>query len=467
VAEDLPGVLVRLDRPVAAFVNPLALRWLCGQDHTTTAAVARDRAACVRAWVGAGLVEATGVDSLPEAAVVTDAGVPRHHDAVSTLTADLLSWAGQLPRLWDTSVLVIAVADSCGFCSQLEADLSANARVFDRAAFGLLVIGDGQIRRYGFLPSGSLPALASLGDLASGLGTPSGIFQQPGRAPRVVIGYDQVVAALVEAAGWDQNVVVETPTSCSVSVTQARDLLIHPLSAGGQVVGVGLGGSVTRDLSDYVLRRSAGEGFVPIVLTVDRPRNLFLVFRGGELLGRLRTVTEVGSLLDTVLAGYAVLAEHQCCARVPMMCGALYRAEGNNNNNEVVLFPRRWMSDLVKQQSRIRRTGWAVCPDPYVILTVSGKLGALQATVHPFPVTSPGPWPARTAPVHEFLVDEPSESARRVFTPGQLMAQVVNWVARPATADQIQAVASVMGEVPMRAASCSQLINDITASARR
>src|SRR5580700_5946912 len=49
------GVLVRLDTPLAAFVHPVAWRWLRGEAVTERELPAASRAACEQAWIAAGL----------------------------------------------------------------------------------------------------------------------------------------------------------------------------------------------------------------------------------------------------------------------------------------------------------------------------------------------------------------------------------------------------------------------------
>jgi hypothetical protein len=133
----------------------------------------------------------------------------------------------------------------------------------------------------------------------------------------------------------------------------------------------------------------------------------------------------------------------------------------------VVLFPRSWMSELVKQHSRLRRAGWAVCPDPYVPLArdgIHGPAGAasLSARVHPGPTGSPGAWPARTGLVREIVLDPVQAGGGRAESAAQLLAQVVNWVARPATATQVHALAAAMTGVPVRVVTCRELLSELT-----
>lgn len=70
-ADGVPrGVLVRLDAPLAAFVHPLAWRWLHGGILTEEELPAESRAACEKAWAAAGLV-VSGTASERRAATIT------------------------------------------------------------------------------------------------------------------------------------------------------------------------------------------------------------------------------------------------------------------------------------------------------------------------------------------------------------------------------------------------------------
>jgi hypothetical protein len=124
----------------------------------------------------------------------------------------------------------------------------------------------------------------------------------------------------------------------------------------------------------------------------------------------------------------------------------------------VRLFPRSWMSDLVRQQSRLRRAGWEVCPDPFIL--VDSTSGQLSAVVHPGPGAD-GTWPARRGQVCEILLDPPPGAGGRPVSAAQLLAQVVNWVARPASAGQVHALAAGLAGAAVRATSGPELITEL------
>ncbi len=445
------GVLVRLDAPVAAFVSPVVWQWLTGDEAGTSRLPAQSRVACLVAWRQAGLVEADP-----------------SYDAASP-DGNLAAEGAEASNALNWPVLAVGVSAECSFCAQLEADLAANARFLGGAQFGVLLISEGKARSFG--TAASVPAhiatgLVRLVERATRRGTPSGALIAPGRGPVWLSGYDQVTRALGELSGWDRDLVVEAPTSCSVSVLRRRGVAAHPVAAGTRVIGVGLRGGAVRQLADYIASRAAGVGYAAPVLLVDRPQNLFLVFRGGEMLARLRTLADVESLLDTILAGYAAAASSTADeAGTPLLCGALLgkRRQGDGAA-EVILFPRSWLTELVKQQSRLLRAGWAVCADPFVPLVGVGKEGAAGpwAPVHPVSAGSPQAWSATTARVCEILLDPAQPAEGHLESTAQLRAQVVNWVARPATACQVQALAAELGGVPVRTCTCPQLIGELT-----
>jgi hypothetical protein len=439
------GVLVRLDAPVAAFVTPIVWQWLTG-DEAGASLPAQSRDACLAAWRQAGLVEADSADS------AVDPGTAEAPDAL------------------DWPVLAVGVSAECGFCAQLDADLAANAEFMDEAPFGVQLVADGGMRPYGRaagLPAHAAAGFVRLAERASRWGTPGGALIAAGRGTVWLTGYDQVTRALGELSGWGRAVVAEAPTSCSVSVLDGGGVASHPVAAGDRVIGIGLRGGAVRPLADYVASRSPGAGYAPPVLLVDRPKNLFLVYRGGEMLARLRTAADVEGLLDTVLAGYAAAAGSTAdrTAGAPALCGALLGERRTSDGPaEVILFPRSWLTELVKQQSRLLRAGWAVCPDPFVQLLGAGMEGGegLWATVHPASSGTPQTWPAATAPVREILLDPDRPADDRPDAAAELRAQVVNWIARPATAWQVQRLASELTGVPVRTHTCARLIAELT-----
>jgi hypothetical protein len=441
-------VLVRLDRPVAAYADPVVMRWL-ETGEAGAGLSAQSRARCRAVWGPAGLIAGASHDLAGRA--------PGDGDVIAEHAARL---AEELPG----AVLAVGVTPACSFCAQLAADLAANAAFWERAGFGVVVASQDHARRLGRVPDALVPALAVLACMAARHGTPSGMLLQPGVQPWAVTGYAQVSAALAGMSGPGWNAVIEPPTSCSVTVTSEGSQVAHPLAAGDHIVGVGVRDRATSGLDSYLTAKTAGRGYVPLTLLVDRPGTLYLVYRGGEMIARLRTAAQVAGLLETILAGYASLTrDSPGHDGVPLLCGALLRDDGDGS--DVVLVPRSWMSDLVRHQSVLRRRGWNICPDPYIPLNSLGTDAAgMLATVHPAPAASSGRWPARAGRVREILLD-PIEIARgRAVPPAQLRAQVVNWVKRPAAAGQVHTLAALLAGVPVRTTACPQLISTINAT---
>lgn len=429
------GVLVRLDKPVAAFVNPVAWRWLTGDSTADNEFGAESRDACLAAWRQAGLIENGEVPA-------------NRHD-------ELLAAAARIPGL-PVPVLTVGVAASCGYCTQLEADLAANAAMLRAGQAGVVVASADTVRRIGAVPAAAVTPLADLAMTAARLGTPSGVLMAPDRAPVVVSGYDQVTTALIGLAGHGHDVVLETPTSCSVNMASGGGAVAAAVAAGQRLIGVGVRGRAAQALAGFLAARSVPGVYVPLVLLVERPQSLFLVYRGGELIARPRTADEVTGLLETIMNGYAMAASADG-GSIPVLAGAVLRADGG-----LTLYPRSWLSSVVKQQSRLRRAGWHVCPDPFIMVSGPG----CTATIHPRPADSPrDAWPPLPAPVTEILLDPPRAAAGPRVSSAQLLAQVVNWVARPATASQVHALAAAIDSIPVRTSTCEQLIGEIRAPA--
>jgi hypothetical protein len=424
------GVLVRLDVPVAGFVNPVAWEWLTGDDAAAANFSAESRDACLAAWRQAGLIEndepATGGqdDLLAAAARITGLAVP---------------------------VLAVGVAVSCSYCAQLEADLAANHAALRDGQCGVVVADRDTVRCTGPVPASAVAVLADLARAAARRGTPTGVLLAPGHLPVAKSGYDQVTSALIGLAGRGRDVVMEAPTSCSVNV-MSGGAVVTAVTAGGRLVGVGVRDDAGRGLARFLAARSVPGIYVPLVLLVERPKSLFLIYRGGELIARVRTAEEVQGVLETILNGYAAAASPDE-GGVPVLAGALLRDDAG-----VTLYPRSWQSSLVKQQSRLGRAGWRLSPDPFIMLSGS------TAVIHPQPAVSPpATWQACTAPVTEILLEPPPDPGGRGGSPAQLAAQVVNWVARPATASQVYKIADTVNHVPVRTSTCEQLITEITA----
>jgi hypothetical protein len=423
------GVLLRLDAPVAAFLGSLAWRWLCGDQAAAASLPGSTRAACIDAWRSAGLVDGRAAPDQGSSGVTAEVGDARETPRPRETRAcqEMVDCQGML----DGPVLAVAVAAECGFCRQLEADLAANAGVLKGAGFGLVLAGHGATRCLGAVPADARESLAALARSAAAGSTPSGVLLAPGSPPRSMTGYDRVTDALVSLSGWRRKVVTESPSSCSLNVAAAGELTCVAVRAGDRVAGLGLRGPVRDELAGFAAERRAGAGYAPVLLTVERPVNLYLVYRAGELIARMRTSSQVRGLLDTVLAGLWPGSGD----RVPLLAGAACRGA------QAVLFPRSWVSELVRQQSRLRRAGWLICPDPYVYLSPA----SLTVVVHPEPGTEPDAvWQEREARVSQIMLD-PGESPR-----GPLLAQVLNWVARPAIAGQVRALAAAIGGAPLR-----------------
>jgi hypothetical protein len=423
------GVLIGLDRPVAAYLDPAMARWLAG-GQVPAGLPTELRARCVEAWGQAGLI-------------VTGGSAGREPGrAQAGVAGDAAELAEQLP--WP--VVAVGVAASCGFCDQLQADLDANAAFLAGAGFGVVLAGEAQTQRLGRVPARFTPRLAAVARTAASHGTPGGLVLRPGAAPLAVSGYDQVSAALIELSGPQWQAVTEPPTSCSVTVASAGRQMVFALAAGTQAVGVGIRERAVGGLAGFLAAHRAGPGYAPLVLLVDRPGSLFLVFRGGEMIARLRAADEVAAMIESMLAGYAAAAVRPEEKDVPVLCGALRRAD----NSEVLLFPRGWISDLVRRQTALKRAGWVICPDPYIPL--AGP--ELRARLRPAP-----------GPVREILLDPVPAARGRAIPAAQLRAQIVNWVKRPAAEGQVHALSALVASVPVRVTSCPELIGQLAVRA--
>lgn len=123
-----------------------------------------------------------------------------------------------------------------------------------------------------------------------------------------------------------------------------------------------------------------------------------------------------------------------------------------------MLFPRGWLSDLIKQQTRLAQAGWRICPDPYIRLTADGQgTDGVRALAHPEPAADPAAaWPAREVRVRDVVVQAGAAPHR-----GPMLAQVVNWIARPASARQVHALAGLAGALTLRAGSSGSLADEL------
>ncbi|MGW4048570.1 hypothetical protein [Streptomyces sp. NPDC004721] len=412
---DSGGVLLDTTRPVAAFVNPVALGWLRGRRPTAEEDVAYRR--CMDKWRAAGLFSSDdGTCPVPDPAL---AAIKARADRIA------------VPH----PVLVLAMAAECGFCAQLSADLAANTSVMSGLDASILLVNGAQGDVLGLpLTLRVREQLTGVGQLLSRLGTPSGALLTVDHLPRIVVGYPDVSAELVQLSGGDATTtVVEAPTSCSLKVAgEGVDTLVVAAAGKGHTVGVAVRGT---DVLDAV-RSVTGEGlrgaYAPITLTVDRPGSLFLLYRGGELLARTRTSAALQHTLADVLTGYGTSGPDE----MTLLCATAVHRAGH-----AVLLPRNWMTDLVTHSTRLERAGWRICPRPYATLRSSnGKQPLLTGS----PVG-----PRADIPISGILTHLPQ--AGGVLTRPQLLAEIVNWIHRPVHADAVSSLATAIGVLPVHA----------------
>src|SRR5205823_919567 len=125
--------------------------------------------------------------------------------------------------------------------------------------------------------------------------------------------------------------------------------------AGDRIVGVGVRGVVAQELAGWLDQHTAAvAGYAPVVVTVERPQDLYLVYRGGALIARLRTLAEAVTCLEIMVAGYAApdSGGDEGDGVAGVGCGAVWHPERG-----VVLIPNYWLSEVAKQSSRLRRAG--------------------------------------------------------------------------------------------------------------
>lgn len=386
-------MLLHTATSAGAFVSPAAVSWLRGgaprEEHR------QDFARCRERWQQAGL---THRDSRGPARAVARIAVTR-------------------------PVLVVAMSRSCGFCAQLTSDLAANTPVLGDATIAL-VDGDRVLVHGVDLEPGLRAGLAGL--TPAEWGTPSGVLFTPTQAPRTVQGYDEVTHAVIEITGADpRTTVVETPTTCSVNVTAAPADALVAARAGDQVVGIAVRGeqalsAVTEAVGD---RRS--RQYAPITLTVERPRSLFLLYRGGSLVARARTAEDLCQSLVRVLDGYVPPEAGQ----VAVLCGAAV-----HRDQHAVLFPAAWMSEWTTRARVLGRSGWHIRPEPYSVLHAEGSGTPV--------LTLPSGGVRLTGALTDRLPGPPSTS--------RLRARVVNWIARPTTPAAVHTLATMTRELPVR-----------------
>ncbi|MDH6705689.1 hypothetical protein P3T27_002411 [Kitasatospora sp. MAA19] len=128
--------------------------------------------------------------------------------------------------------------------------------------------------------------------------------------------------------------------------------------------------------------------------------------------------------------------------------------DGDRHDGEqAVLFPRAWMSDLVKRARQLERAGWRLRPEPYTVLRPAPGTGALHLAD---PDRSGRPGPAVTA----VLTQAPQAGAPP--TRAWLLASIVNWIARPATADAVHALAAALRPLPVHTGTWQDALAHLT-----
>ncbi|MFE4594367.1 coatomer subunit epsilon [Streptomyces laurentii] len=421
------GVLLDTARPVAAFVSPTALGYLSGRPPAVEHI--EQYARCLDDWRAAGLV--------------ADEGTP----ARENILEDLRVRAGDQPV--QRPALTVAMGTSCGFCTQLSADLAANASVLRALDASVLLVEDERETALGIPPAPRTRArLGDLGRAATRAGTPSALLLTPGHAARSRLGFLEVSAAFTELGGADPDVtVMEAPTTCSVNVAAKPVDALVTARAGGRRVGIAVRGTDALEAVQAVTGSADEPGYTPVTLTVERPGSMFLLFRGGELLVRARDSDTLRTALRDVLAGYAPSGT----SGVRLLAGAAAHEDG-----QAVLFPRNWVTDLVTHHTRLRRGGWRVCLEPFSTVR-SGTGGGLvlssrsiDGTPAQFPVTA----------VLTQALERPGPLTRP-----RLLAQITNWIARPTTADSVISLAAALGTLPVHAGTWQQALTHLTDAA--
>ncbi|MEU8546155.1 hypothetical protein AB0C81_03935 [Streptomyces roseoverticillatus] len=436
------GVLLHCRAPVAAYVPPAAMDW-AARGAAVPAEHEAAYARCLEAWRSAGLLEGTAPQNVAGAGP-SRAGVSRALPAV------------------DRPVLVIVSSPGCGYCLHLRADLEANREALARLDASVLLVGDGSPTAWGARPApGRAEELAEAWADVARPGTPSAVLlaPAPGGSPRFLRGFDAVTAALIELGGGDPGrTVSEVPTSCSATVGAGPVDVLVTVHARGRAVGVAARGpgpvSVVAGLVAEESAPGGDTGYVPVTLRVERPRNVWLIFRGGELVARSRSAGETLSLLRRITAGFGPPEGHQS----RLLCGALVHTGGR-----AVLVPRNWLSHFVVRSSLLARSGWRPCPDPYVLLeTAPGPdpHDARPVLVHP----SPAGIPQRT-PVTAVLAQPPDRPRPAAHARGRALAAIVNWLARPVTPQQLREAYALLSGLPVHLGTREESAAFLTAAA--
>ncbi|MEV6148738.1 hypothetical protein AB0L53_00205 [Nonomuraea sp. NPDC052129] len=439
------AVLARTDTAIGAYLNAPAAHWLrritaAGLDEPPGQAALT----CLRVWASAGLITLDDQAAI----LVGDPEIEEYEERGRSLRRDLLQRAALFPRV-GTPILAVGVGRDCAYCDQLLTDLAANAPLRDG---GVVVSGDDQTRLFGTVPGTELDQLAELARAAAPLGTPSGVLLHPCAPPWILEGYHQVSAAIVSMLGDEPGrVVVETPSSCSVNVTSGEGTSVRPVRAGDRVVGIATRGAVTGELDGWLSAHTADAAYAPATLTVERPGNLYLVYRGGAMIARHRTPADTIACLQSMLAGYA---DHAGAAEdeADVDCGVLWHPD-----HAAVLIPNHWLSPMARKSSWLRRSGWQLCPQPYVRLSM--RDGQAWARVRPL-----GEDP-RMAPVAFLAVDPPAPATdeRPVRTPSteERAAQLVCWAVRPLTPPHLYALAAAAHHIPIRALGPAPILAEL------
>jgi hypothetical protein len=421
------GVLLRRDVFVAGFVAPRALPWAAG--HPPDPGDAEVYRQCVAAWRAAGLL---GNDDGEGAAGPPD----------SPLLARARALAGSYP------VLAAAMAPGCGFCQQLAADLAANMTRLDRLHGTLLLTGpDGTTVHGAPLIQKAREALTELGPDLAASGTPTGLLITPDAQARPVTGYLEVTQALTAMSGTDPGLVVcELPSSCAVTINAAPVDTLTAAAAGPRLAGVAARGPEAAELAAALPAPASGQGtYLPVTVLAERPRELFLLYRGGGLAARARTASQALDLLREITAGFAPPPPGQFA----VLCGAVISSAG-----QALLYPPNWTTSLVKNASRLTRAGWQVSPAPLARLRPAGQDGIELIT------------PAGPASVTGILAARPGRHQTGPHTRARLHSQVINWIARPATEDAITTWARLSGILPIHLGDQDQALAYLTTPRR-
>ncbi|MFF2962410.1 hypothetical protein ACFVT1_26515 [Streptomyces sp. NPDC057963] len=425
------GVLLDTARPIAAFVSPAALKYLAGRPPTVEHR--EQYARCLDDWRAAGLV-------------ADDNGAAAAGTGLEDLRVRADEENAQRP------VLTVAMGKSCGFCTQLSADLAANAAVLRDLDASVLLVEDERETILGIPPDHRMRAwLGEMGRAAGAkAGTPSALLRTPGRPARSRLGFLEVSAAFTELSGADPDVtVMEAPTTCSVNVAaQPVDTLVTA-RVGGRRVGIAVRGTEALEAVQPVTGGGNEPGYTPVTLTVERPGSMFLLFRGGELLARARSSEALRTSLGVVLAGYAPSGP----TGLRLLAGAAVHEGG-----EAVLFPRNWVTDLVTHGTRLGRSGWRVCLEPFSTVRRDSGGGLVLSSRSPDGASVESP----VAGVLTQALERPGPLSR-----SRLLAQVTNWIARPTTAGSVDMLAASLGALPVHAGTWRQAITHLTGTARQ